>query len=194
MPVYDVIDPIKNRWSPYSFSPEPIEDKKLTTLFEAAGKAPSAFNEQPWLFVYATRKNEEQFHDFLGFLIESNRVWARNAYALAISFARLTSSHNGRPNRYAFHDSGMAVSNLLVQATSMDIFVHQMAGYSIEKVKEYFDLRDDIEPVAVMALGYRGDGRNISDDLLKRDEKRRPRKSPDEYLFKGILPARFRKT
>jgi len=193
MPVSDVIESIKDRWSPYSFSSEPIEDEKLLTLFEAAGKAPSAFNEQPWLFVYATRKNGQKFNDFIGFLAESNQVWARHAFALAISFARLTSSHNGRPNRYAFHDTGMAVSNLLIQATSMDICVHQMAGYSAEKVKEYFSLRDDVEPVAVMALGYLGDGRNITDELFKRDEKRRPRKSPDEYLFKEMLPAGFRK-
>jgi nitroreductase len=87
----------------------------------------------------------------------------------------------------------MAVSNLLIQATSMDICVHQMAGYSAEKVKEYFSLRDDVEPVAVMALGYMGDGKNITDELFKRDEKRRPRKSLDEYLFKEMLPEGFRK-
>ena len=34
----------------------------------------------------------------------------------------------------------MAVSNLLLQALAMDVYVHQMGGFSIEKVKEYFRL------------------------------------------------------
>jgi hypothetical protein len=69
----------------------------------------------------------------------------------------------------------------------MDVYVHQMGGFSIEKVKEYFKLNNDIEPVAMMAVGYIGDGVSISPELLKRDEKKRPRKSVNEYAFKNSL-------
>ena len=101
--------------------------------------------------------------------------------------ARTKFSYNGTPNRYAFHDTGMAVSNMLLQALTMDIFVHQMGGFSIGKVKEHFNLNDEIEPVAMMAVGYIGDGASLSPELLKRDEKRRPRKSVNEYAFKNTL-------
>ena len=84
----------------------------------------------------------------------------------------------------------MAVTNLLLQALSMDIYVHQMAGYSVEKVKEYFKLGDDIEPVAMMAIGYLGDGSELTPELLKRDEKRRPRKSITEFVFRNSLDNR----
>lgn len=189
----NILDIIQKRWSPYSLSPEYIENEKIKILIAAAGMAPSANNEQPWLFVYTTRENREKFSDFLEFLTESNRVWAQNAYALIISIARLNSSYNGKPNRYAFHDTGMAVGNLLTQASSMDLFVHQMAGYSIEKIREYFNLRDDTEPVAVMAVGYLGDGKNIPQELLQRDEKRRPRKLLHEFSFRDNLPPHFMK-
>jgi nitroreductase len=189
----NILDIIEKRWSPYSFSSGYIEDEKIETLMAAAGRAPSANNEQPWLFLYTTKENKEKFDVFLGFLTESNRVWAKNAYALIISFARLNSSYNGKPNRYAFHDTGMAVANLLTQASSMNIFIHQMGGYSIEKVREYFKLKDDVEPVAVMAVGYIGDGTNIPEELHKRDEKRRPRKLLSEYSFKNSLPEDFKK-
>ena len=182
-----ILEIIQERWSPVAFSSSKVEEYKLKAMFEAAGYAPSCNNEQPWLFVYTTQEEKEAFNDYMGFLAEGNKLWAKNAYALAISMARTKFSHNDKPNRFAFYDTGMAVTNLLLQAQTLDIFVHQMGGYSIEKVKEYFSLVDDIEPIAMMAIGYLGDGSDLSPELLKRDEKRRPRKSVSEFVFKNSL-------
>jgi nitroreductase len=178
-----ILEIIQERWSPYAFSPATVEEFKLKAIFEAAGYAPSCNNEQPWLFVYSTREDEKVFSQYLDFLADGNKIWASNAFAIVISMARTKFSYNNKPNRFAFHDTGMAVSNLLLQAVALDIYVHQMAGYSVEKVKNYFNLTDDIEPVAMMAVGYLGDGALLSPELLSRDEKRRPRKSVNEYVF-----------
>jgi nitroreductase len=179
-----ILEIIKGRWSPYAFSSAEVEDFKLKAMFEAAGHAPSAFNEQPWSFVFATRKEGKIFDDFAGFLADQNRLWASNAYCLIISMARTNFTVSGKPNRFAFHDTGMAVSHLLLQAQALDLYVHQMAGYSVDKVKEYFSLDSDTEPVAMMAVGYLGDGHNLPDELLKRDENRRPRKPVNLYTFR----------
>jgi nitroreductase len=180
-----ILEIIKERWSPYSFSPAEVEDFKLKAMFEAAGHAPSAFNEQPWSFVFATRKEGKVFDDFAGFLADQNRLWASNAYCLIISMARTSFTVSGKPNRYAFHDTGMAVSHLLLQAQALDLYVHQMAGYSVDKVKEYFNLDSDNEPVAMMAVGYLGDGEGLPTEILKRDEQRRPRKPVGLIAFRG---------
>lgn len=182
-----ILEIIQERWSPVAFSSSKVEEFKLKAMFEAAGYAPSCNNEQPWLFVYSTQEDKEIFNDFFGFLADGNKLWAKNAYALAISMARTKFSYNDKPNRFAFYDTGMAVTNLLLQAQTLDIYVHQMGGYSIEKVKEYFRLGNDIEPIAMMAIGYLGDGSDLSPELLKRDEKRRPRKSVTEFVFKNSL-------
>jgi nitroreductase len=182
-----VLEIIQDRWSPYSFSSSPVEEYKLKAMLEAAGYAPSCFNEQPWMFVYSTKQNRKVFDDYLGFMADANKVWAQNAYAIIISMARTRFSYDGSQNKYAFHDTGMAVSNLLLQAYSMDVYVHQMAGYSVEKVKEYFNLGDDIEPVAMMAVGYIGDGQSLSPEILAKDENRRPRKQVNEFVFKESL-------
>src|SRR5512133_464241 len=182
-----ILEIIQERWSPYSFSPAPVESFKLKAMFEAASYAPSCNNDQPWQFVFATQDENEVFDDYVGFLFDGNKVWAKHAYALVISMARTRFSHSGKPNRHAFHDPGMAVANLLLQAEAFDIYVHQMAGYSVEKVKEYFNLGDDIEPVAMMAVGYLGDGSLISPELFKRDENRRPRRSIAEFVYKNSL-------
>lgn len=182
-----ILEIIQERWSPVAFSSSKVEEFKLKAMFEAAGYAPSCNNEQPWLFVYSTQEDKEIFNDFFGFLADGNKLWAKNAYALAISMARTKFSYNDKPNRFAFYDTGMAVTNLLLQAQTLDIYVHQMGGYSIEKVKDYFRLGNDIEPIAMMAIGYLGDGSDLSPELLKRDEKRRPRKSVTEFVFKNSL-------
>jgi len=182
-----ILEIIKERWSPYSFSSAPVEEYKLKAMFEAAGHAPSSNNEQPWIFLHSTQQDKKVFDDYVEFLVDSNRVWAKNAYALVISMARLKFASSGRANRYAFHDTGMAVANLLTQGLAMDIYVHQMGGFSIEKVKDYFKLPDDIEPLAMMAVGYIGNGASLSPELMKRDEKRRPRKPVNEFTFKNSI-------
>ncbi|MGC1389922.1 MAG: nitroreductase family protein [Bacteroidales bacterium] len=182
-----ILEIIQERWSPYAFSSAPVEEFKLKAMFEAAGYAPSCNNEQPWQFVYSTQEEKKVFDDFVGFLSDGNKIWAKNAFALVISMARTKFSHNGKHNRFAFHDTGMAVNNLLLQALTLDIYVHQMGGYSIEKVKEYFQLGDGIEPVAMMAVGYLGDGSSLTPELLKRDEVRRSRKPVSDFVFKNSI-------
>ncbi len=182
-----ILEIIQERWSPYSFSQAIVEEFKLKAMFEAAGHAPSSNNEQPWIFVHTTREENRVFPDYIGFLNESNKIWAKEAYAIVISMARTRFSKSGKINRYAFHDTGMAVTNLLLQALAMDVYVHQMGGFSVEMVKKYFSLDENIEPVAVMAVGYMGDGYSLPPEILKKDETRRPRKSVNEYSFKNSL-------
>ena len=182
-----VLEIIQGRWSPYSFSQHPVKEFKIKAMFEAAGHAPSCFNEQPWMFVYTTCEDEPVFKDYLGFLAESNQIWAKNAWALIITLARTKFTHNGKPNRFALYDTGMAVANLSLQAMAFDIYIHQMGGFSVEKVREYFRLPDDIEPVSVMAAGFLGDGNELPPDIMKKDEHRRPRKGVNEFTFKDKI-------
>jgi nitroreductase len=182
-----ILEIIKERWSPCALSSTTVEEFKLKAMFEAAGYAPSSNNEQPWIFVYTTQQDGQIFNDYVDFLNESNRIWAKEAYALVISMARTRYSKNNKINRYAFHDTGMAVANMILQALALDIYVHQMGGFSIEKVKDYFKLDESIEPIAVMAVGYMGDGLTLPPEILKRDEERRTRRSVNDYSFKNSL-------
>ena len=49
-----------DRWSPRAFLSEPLPEHHIKSLFEAARWAPSCFNEQPWLFVYATEPEQRE--------------------------------------------------------------------------------------------------------------------------------------
>lgn len=178
---------IRERWSPYAFSKNNIEEFRLKAMLEAAGKAPSCLNEQPWMFVYTTREDESIFNYYLDFMDESNQAWAKNAYAIIIAMARTRFTHNGKVNRFALYDTGMAVANLSLQALAFDIYVHQMGGFFVEKVRKHFNLSDDVEPLTMIAAGYLGSGENLPPEVLRKDEVRRPRKYLNDIAFKDRL-------
>ena len=117
---------IKNRRSPVHFSDRPVEEEKLELLFEAARWAPSSHNQQPWRFILAKKDDKDYFNRLFDCLSPGNQLWAATVPVLILSIAETTSSYNKKMNKYAFHDVGLAVSNLILQATSMGLYVHQM--------------------------------------------------------------------
>ena len=52
---YPVLEVIQNRRSSRAYAQQPVEVEKVKALFEAARWAPSSVNEQPWMYVYATK-------------------------------------------------------------------------------------------------------------------------------------------
>jgi len=141
-PIHDLF---KRRWSPRAFSDQPVESEKLHMLFEAARWAPSSNNEQPWRFIVAIKDNETEWTRLLACLVEGNRKWAYRAPVLILSVASLNFQDDSTPNRHAFHDTGMAVENLVLQATALGLAAHQMAGFDVEKA------RVDLNPVRLRA-------------------------------------------
>ncbi|HEX8505010.1 MAG TPA: nitroreductase family protein, partial [Hymenobacter sp.] len=94
---YPVHELIRNRWSPRSFSAQPIAQDTLNQLFEAASWAFSAMNAQPWHYIYAHKSDPEAFQKILDTLMPGNQPWAKNAAVLVIALAQ-TRLENGQPN------------------------------------------------------------------------------------------------
>ncbi len=178
-----IVDAIGLRWSPYSFSDKSISADDIESLFKAASMAPSSYNEQPWLFSYATSDNIEKFEAYSSIMVESNRVWASKAHMLVVSLARRFSSYSGKPNKYALHDTGMATANLLAQATHLGLSCHIMGGFSESRARQILNLEDDVEVVAVIAVGYKGENSSLPEDILLKDIARRPRKPLNEIVL-----------
>src|SRR5437868_2953172 len=134
---YPIEEILKRRWSPRAFSDRMVGSEKLRSLFEAARWAPSSFNAQPWSFIVATKEKPEEHARLLSCLVEKNQQWARLAPVLMVSVAKLKFEKTGKPNRHAFHDVGLAMGNMLVEATALGLCVHQMAGFSPEKCERF---------------------------------------------------------
>ena len=182
---YPIEDLLKRRWSPRAFSERAVEPDKLRSLFEAARWAPSSFNEQPWSFILTTKEHAEEYARLLSCLMEKNQQWAQLAPVLGVSVAKLNFDRGGKPNRHAFHDVGLAMGSLLVQATALGLVVHQMAGFSTEKVREAFGVPAGFEPVAAMAIGYPAPPEVLPEQFREQELGPRTRKPISDFVFQG---------
>jgi nitroreductase len=144
------------RFSPKAFTDRRVSPETLRTLFEAARWSPSSFNEQPWAFVAVSRENPKAFEKLVDVLVPKNAEWASTAPVLVLACARLTFSHNAKPNRHALYDLGQSVAWLTVEAAARDIQIHQMAGFDQEKAAAAVNLPQGWEAVTMFALGYVG--------------------------------------
>lgn len=182
---YPIHDLLRQRWSPRAFDDRPIEPEKLRSLFEAARWAPSSNNEQPWRFIVANKDDEMEWNRLLACLVEGNRKWAYRAPVLILSVASLNFEDDAKPNRHAFHDTGMAVENLVLQATALGLATHQMAGFDVEKARADLKIPLGYEPVAMIAVGYPGDLASLPDRLREREQQPRSRRPISEWTFSG---------
>lgn len=173
---------IENRYSLVAFDTKEIEDDKLISLFEAAGKAASSYNDQPWRFIYAKR-GDKGFDKIANLLSDSNQLWAPKAAALVLCVARKTLTRNEKPNKHSFHDLGLAVANLTFQANHIGLFLHQMGGFDYEKAQEVYEIPSNYEPHSVLAIGYPGDVNSLSGVVYTKATKESVRKNVDEIAF-----------
>ncbi len=183
-PDHEILDLFAERWSPRAFADRPVEPEKIQQMLEAARWTMSSYNEQPWRYVVASRHEDPAAYErMLRCLNEGNQDWAQHAPVLMLSFYKTTFSRNDRPNRCAPHDVGAASAALTFQATAMDLYVHQMAGIQKDVIRETYDVPDDFEPMAGLAVGYLGDPAMLSAAKRKSEQSPRSRRSLDEFVF-----------
>lgn len=182
---------VLKRWSPLAFEKTGISSEMVDSLFEAAGWAPSSMNEQPWIYFYALRDEEDNFERLAECLVPGNRLWAKEAAMLVLSVAIKKFSYKERPNRHAMHDTGAANALLALQAASLGLQAHQMGGFDMEKTMALFGLDPERhEPASFIALGYPGDPDLLPDELRKRELSARTRKEISSFVFNMDNQAR----
>jgi nitroreductase len=182
---YSIHPLLQRRWSPCIFSDRPIESEKLASILEAARWAPSSYNEQPWSFIIATQSEPIEYNKMLNCLVPFNQTWAKTAPVLMITVAHKYFSHDHSPNPYGWHDVGLAVENMTIQAMTFDIFVHQMGGFNATQAIATYEIPDTHQPVSAIALGYMGEMTDQPAELQERQQKPRDRKPLSDFVFTG---------
>jgi nitroreductase len=179
-----VLPVILERWSPRAFTDRDVSQADLKKIFEAARWAPSSFNEQPWRFIVG-RRNSETYKKIAATLVPANQAWAQNAPVLVLSVAKTRFSHNDSPNGYGVHDLGAADGFITLQAASMGIATHQMAGFDQAKAREVFEIPEVYAIGSVMALGYQGDPSTLGEHYQGQEQSPRSRKPLSEIVLSG---------
>lgn len=184
---YAIHEQFINRWSPRAFSGEPIAEKTLLGFFEAARWAPSAYNSQPWRFLYA-RRDTPNWQRFLGLLNEFNRAWAQEASALVIVISKTTFVAPGAteegPALWHTFDTGAAWAHLALQASLDGWHTHGMAGFDQDLTRKELNIPDGYVLHAAVAIGKLGDKASLPEKLQAR-EVPSPRKPVSEIAAEG---------
>lgn len=167
------IDPIfVQRWSPraYDASSMPVTD--LHTIIEAARWAPSAYNIQPWRFIYALR-GDEHWETFLQLLDPFNEAWARNASALLFlvsdSLVRTGEPGEHKPSQTHSFDAGAAWAQLALQATASGYQAHAMAGILFNDVASQLRVPEHFRVEIAIAIGRQAPSASLPPALRERE-------------------------
>jgi nitroreductase len=181
--ISNTLDYIVNRRSALAFSSQMVSEENIRLIFEAARWAPSAYNEQPWRFFYASRSNFDSFKKLIACLVPANAEWAASSSLIIISTAKKHLTLNGEENGYALHDTGLATANLLIQAEAMGMVTHVMGGFNKEMAARALNLPNEYFPVAAIAVGFSGDVNQLNTFNKKRAMAPRQRKEGEEIAI-----------
>lgn len=186
-PAAEVDSMFLDRWSPRALDEAPLAPEQIASLFEAARWAPSCYNEQPWLFLYAvSAADRERFADLL---LAKNRLWASHAPLLLFLLSRRSFAHNGRANRHAGFDAGAAWLALALQARRLGLYAHAMAGFDQARAYEVLRVPEaEYDIMAAIAVGRRAGAERLPEDLAA-SERPNLRKPLTEVAREGLFPA-----
>jgi len=181
---YPINSLILDRWSPRVMSGDSISEEELMSLFEAARWAPSSSNNQPWRFIYANRETPE-WDNLFGLLVEFNQMWAKNASVLVCLIAKKTND-KGDVDRNHMSDAGASWQNLALQGSSMELVVHGMAGFDLEKAREVLKVPEDYGIIHMFAVGKPA-GKDVLHERMQKSENpgASARKTVKEFIFEG---------
>jgi len=187
---------IARRWSARAFDPErPVEGWKILSLCEAARWAPSCGAEEPWRFIiWDKNTSQEDFQKAFSTLDSGNQNWVKNAQVLIAAIADTKwRSNREETNKWAPFDTGAAAMSIYLQAFDLGLYAHPMAGFDASKLKELFNIPNDYEPYALIAVGYPGKIELLEPYQQKRELAERKRRPLEEnfYLNQWANPLKY---
>ena len=145
------MDVVEQRYSCREYdSTRQLPKEDVALVVEAARLAPSAVNRQPWSFVAVTdvHKKEE-------ILIKSRPAFKEAPILLVCCGHHDQAWH--RPVDGKDHtdiDVAIAVEHICLSATSMGLATCWVCSFDVEATRRVLNLPDEVEPVALIPLGY----------------------------------------
>lgn len=155
MPPADALLPfVRERFSPARFDPyAEVDEAQVALLLEAARRAPSAGNSQPWAFGVGVR-GDALHRTLVARLAPSSARWAPDAGLLVACLARLEVDGGGLTySEFSHYDLGQAVAHLTVQAHALGLGVHQMRAFDRDGLAADLGVPPEWEVTTLAAVG-----------------------------------------
>lgn len=189
---FPIDDLIARRWSSRAFDPEKmLSREQIISLCEAGRWAPSCFGDEPWKFIICDKSiNPHSWEKLFACINEWNQRWVKNAPLLILALSD-TKFRNGDENKWGQFDTGAASENIYLQAVSLGLIAHPIAGFDYEKVRKEFAIPDQYIINAIIVIGYPGKVDILEADLQELELKPRFRRAFETNFFDGSLDKKF---
>jgi len=156
----EVLEAIRTRRSIRKYKSDPVDDKTLETVLEAARQAPSWANTQCWHFVVV--RNAETKGKLSDTLNDTNpaRDAVRNAPLVIVACAEKGKSghKDGEPvtdkGDWFMFDVALAMQNLVLAARSLGLGTVYIGRFEAREVDRILSVPDGYCAVAMTPLGY----------------------------------------
>lgn len=165
-------DAIRARRNVRVFAERALPDDHLDQILEAARRAPSSRNWQPWDFVLVTDRSQ---------LPELAKVWrgaahVANAAAVIVCLGPILDEQRKRD--WLQYDHGQAVMSMMIAAADLGIGSSHAAVEDQELARSLLGFPEDRFAVSLLSLGYPADRPLVP---LKRPDRR----PFDEVVHRG---------
>jgi predicted oxidoreductase (fatty acid repression mutant protein) len=144
----------RERFSPIRFDEtHQIGADEIDSLLDAARRAPSAGNSQPWAFIVG-RRGDDVHARLVPHLARSSSAWAPAASLLLANLSqRLVEDSDLEYSEFSHYDLGQAVSHLTFQAHSLALAVHQFRAFDRDAIAAEFNVPAHWEVTSMAAVG-----------------------------------------
>ncbi|MHB1382323.1 MAG: nitroreductase family protein [Thermoleophilia bacterium] len=177
-----IIDLLYKRHASRAIATQAIPEEVVAELVEAARLAPSCYNRQPWRYIFMT--TDAALALGRAALSGGNAVWASRAPLLIAAYSRKKDDCVTSDGR-AYHqfDLGISVMSLMLMATERGLTARPMAGFDAAAVRGAFALKEEDEPLVMIAVGYPDEDESyLPEDKQGRDRQPRVRKDAGEIV------------
>jgi len=150
----DTLEAIDNRRSIRKYFDKPVEFEKITTILDAARKAPSAGNLQTWRFIVVSDKS--LITQIAGYCIEQYWIQTAPLVIVVCTVPEKQEMYYGLRGKrlYAVQDCAAAIENLMLAATELGLGSCWVGAFEEDKVRSMLEIPVDVRPQAIITIGY----------------------------------------
>lgn len=149
----EVFEAIKTRRSVRRYKSEPVPEKPLNKILEAARLAPSAHNSQDYKFIVV--KDSEKRKELAEAAAGQSFVGEAPVVIVAVSLDPEHIMSCGVP-AYSV-DLAIAVDHMTLAAAAENLGTCWVGAFSQERVKEILEIPDQYKVVVLLPLGFPAD-------------------------------------
>lgn len=156
---------IKKRYSVRAYNPDPIKDKKLIKILNAARLAPTASNRQPFqIIVIHTKDREEEL------LTIYPKEWFVQAPLILCVCGMAGSAWVRKDGRQYFYvDAAIVMDHIILTASNLGLGTCFIAAFDEMNARKVLAIPDEAEPILFTPLGYPADNPKVKDRKVLAD-------------------------